>query len=327
MSQTTTPDTTPNAAELRTLIKRWHSNEGGAHWVHPLSTLVHVGFMAAAVWTWNHELWPLTVGCWFICTLIGHAKVVAFHEASHGTLHPRPLVNEFQGIMLGNLILIPLSVYRAVHAHHHAYISSDKDYEFWPFVDTRVSLGRRRLAAASELLFGFFHSPLVFLRGVLKMHDLPTRQKVRIALEYALMIGMWVAAFVIIERNDWWTAFLVGYFVPAFLTGNVQALNRYIEHMGLVGNTPLTNTRTVVDKSLLGYALSWTWLHIDYHGTHHRYAKIPYYHLPEATPHVYDGSTPAVPIFSSYWEAAKEMVRTLHDPRIGGQWEKSAATK
>ena len=31
-------------------------------------------------------------------------------------------------------------------------------------------------------------------------------------------------------------------------------------------------------------------LYNDYHGTHHRYARIPYYHLPEATPFALAGT-------------------------------------
>ena len=66
-------------------------------------------------------------------------------------------------------------------------------------------------------------------------------------------------------------------------------------------------------------------LHIDYHGTHHRYAKMPYYNLPEATPAVFEKAGGKLPVYTSYRAAMFEMFRTLGDPRIGSQWQRDEA--
>ena len=84
--------------------------------------------------------------------------------------------------------------------------------------------------------------------------------------------------------------------------------------------TALGGTRTVVDNGWFGWFISESMLHIDYHGTHHRYAKMPYYNLPEATPAVYEKAGGNPPVYSTYRAAMFEMFRTLGDPRIGSQW-------
>jgi len=305
---------------LPALLKRWHANDGGHHYLHPLATVLHILGMAAAVLTWNAGLWPLTILCWAFCAHVGHSKLIAFHEASHGTLNPRWRVNEFQGIMLGTTILVPLSVYRFVHGQHHAYIGTPHDLEFWPFVNPEVSRGKRILAAIGELVFGFFYTPIVFLHGVLAARRIPPAQRRRIIWEYVNCVVVWSVVLYVIHTRGWWEPFFVGYFVQALIAGNLQSIRKFTEHVGLMGDTILTTTRTVVDKTTYGEAMSRSMLRIDYHGTHHRYAKVPYYHLPEATPQVYDGRVPHVPLFPSYWAAMVDMFRSLGNPRVGSQW-------
>jgi fatty acid desaturase len=305
---------------LRERVKSWHVNDRGHNIVHPLFNLALVLGMLAAILTWKAGLWPLTILCWCITAHIGHSKLIAFHEASHGTLNTKWRVNELQGIVLGTTIFVPLSVYRFVHGQHHAYIGTPNDLELWPFVNPEVSRSKRILAAIGELFFGFFYTPVVFLHGIITARRIPPAQLRRIKLEYALVVVVWTTVFVVLTRYGWWEEFLVGYFAQALIAGNLQTVRKFTEHMGLLGDTILTVTRTVVDKSHYGEAMSKSMLRIDYHGTHHRYAKVPYFNLPEATPYVYDGQVETVPIYPSYISAMWEMVKTLGNPRVGKQW-------
>jgi fatty acid desaturase len=167
--------TSPNYAvsELRKLLEKWHKNDRGHNYIHPLTTLLQVALVVAAVMTWYAGWWPLTVVLWIAGAHVSHSKLIAFHEASHGTLNPKWRINEFQGIMLGTMIFVPLSVYRLVHGRHHAYIGTEGDLEFWPFVNPGVARWKRILAAIGELVFGFFYTPFVFLHGVLAARRVP----------------------------------------------------------------------------------------------------------------------------------------------------------
>jgi len=64
-------------------------------------------------------------------------------------------------------------------------------------------------------------------------------------------------------------------------------------------------------------------LYNDYHGTHHRYAKIPYYHLPQATPYALSGRPANTPrCFSNIVSASIDMLYCLVDPKVGPQWKR-----
>src|SRR5689334_15451815 len=78
---------------------------------------------------------PLVVAQAFVM----HAQLIAFHEASHGALCPIPLVNGFLGRVVGVFGFMSLTLYRAAHHWHHAYIGDARDEEFWPLNDPTAS--------------------------------------------------------------------------------------------------------------------------------------------------------------------------------------------
>lgn len=288
-----------------------------------LDNLAFVALGVLAVWSWLHGWWPVSVACWLAAGHFGHIKPLCFHDAAHGTLYPNRLQNEAAGTMIGTLILLPLSVYRYVHASHHAYLNSIRDHEMWPFNDPRRPRWFRRAAAAGEIFLGLFYTPLLFLRAILAAgDDLPRKLRIRIVAEYTFMAAFWGTVLAMVHRNGWWTYFLVGYVAPVAVAGSYQTLRKYVEHLGLLGDSILANTRTVIDRRRLGEALSYSMQHVDYHGTHHRYAKIPFYNLPAATPYVYQGQEEEYPVFDSYLSAALDMLRALRDPKCGGQWRR-----
>lgn len=292
---------------------------------------VFFGLMGVSLVAWHHGYWPITLLCWAIQGHFGHSNLLAFHEASHYVLHPSRRLNELQGVVLGSIILTPISAYRWVHNQHHLHLGTPRDTEMWPFVDPAAPRWRRLLAAAAELLCGFFYTPVVFVRGVLVADRMPRTVARRLVLEYILCVLTWAAILGGVAYFGRWEDFLVGYMVPSLIAGNLQSLRKFTEHMGLLGHDVPTKTRTVIDRTLFGRLLSATMLHIDWHGPHHRYAKIPHFHLPEATPIVYADvlAEPAgANVFGSYPAAVWAMLRTLGNPRVGAQWlARDASTK
>jgi fatty acid desaturase len=303
-------------------LQRLHRKTGRPFYEAGGWLVLFFALMAVSLVCWEHGYWPVTVVCWLLQAHIGHANLLAFHEASHYLLHRDRWLNELQGIIIGSLILTPLSAYRWVHNMHHTHLGTDRDTELWPFVDPSVPRWKRVLTAFGELVLGFFFTPLVFLRGVL-VAKLPRSTARRLVVEYVLCAVTWAAILAAVAYFNIWEYFLVGYFIPSLIAGNMQTLRQYTEHMGLLGHDVPSTTRTVIDPTPAGRLLSASMLHIDLHGPHHLYSKIPHHNLDAATPVVYEKELqePAgANLFRTYVGAVWDMVKTLGNPRVGAQW-------
>ena len=263
-------------------------------------------------WPWLLVIWPAMAAMTF-------SFVVAFHDASHDRLHPVHRLNEVIGHIAGTLMFIPLNVYRHAHARHHAYLATERDPELWPFNVPGSSWLLRVTAAFFEIFFGFFYSPILFLRSVL-LGDLAPGERKLITRGYAACLITWTAILAITYDFGLWRMLLVGSIIPMSLSGFLQTLNKYTQHLGLHGHTVLGLTRTVVDEHPAGEVVSSAMFYNDYHGTHHRYAKIPYYNLPSATPYTLANSTEFCPVYPNLLYAFFAMLPSLVNPKTGPQW-------
>jgi fatty acid desaturase len=305
------------------ILQRLHHKSSRTLFESVASVALFFGVLIVTLLAWKNGCWPVIIIGWLLQAHVGHTNLLAFHEASHYTLHPSRRLNELQGIILGSVIFTPLSAYRWVHNQHHIHLGTPRDPELWPFVDPRATRWKRLLAAAAELLFGFFYTPIIFLRGVLVARRMPRATVRRLIKEYNICFTLWVAVLSAAISFGVMKEFIIGYLIPAMLAGNLQSLRKFTEHLGLLGQDVPSTTRTVIDTSLLGRLLSVSMLHIDLHGPHHLYAKIPHFHLPEATPIAYEQELCdpiAANVFPSYSAAIWAMVWTLPDPRVGAQW-------
>ena len=78
-----------------------------------------------------------------------------------------------------------------------------------------------------------------------------------------------------------------GTLAVCWIAGSLQTVRKFTEHLGRFEDTILGMTRTVIYRGAIGAAASKSQLHVEHHGTHHRWAAIPYYNLPQATEIVY----------------------------------------
>jgi fatty acid desaturase len=255
-----------------------------------------------------------------------HGHLLAFHEAAHGSLCPRRFWNEGFGVFIGTFSMMSLSLFRATHHTHHAYLATERDDELWPFVLPGTPRWARRLAAFLELTLGLFYTPLLFLRTFLRkgspVWDRALRR--RIWAELALNTAAWGLILTATAWLDAWPLFLVMHFVPALLAGNMQSWRKYIEHMGLTGSTTLGITRSIVAPGFFGRLVSSSMFNEPYHGVHHRYPRLPQARLPAFTSVLTPSTPEELAPFPTYWDALWPMVRTLGDPRIGAQWRRTA---
>jgi fatty acid desaturase len=292
----------------------------GPGWRHALGMGVHAALIALCVWVWIIGWWWACLPLWCVLAWLNHAALTRLHEAAHGMLFRTRWLNEAAGMLIGTLSLTTLSVYRYVHNQHHAHLGRERDPEFWPYNLPGSSRARRLLYAWSELVFGWVLTPALYsIRTARAWRTIPPRQRRRLALEWALMLGVWALVLAVVAVGRWWALLVVGHVAPAWLAGTMQTIRKFTEHLGRHGDTILAMTRTVVYERPLGRAASRSQLHVDHHGTHHRWARIPYHTLPAATRIVY-GAEGAVPVFPSHWSAMRDMLPHLLDPKLGPQW-------
>ncbi len=251
-----------------------------------------------------------------------HAHVLMIHEAVHFNLAPSRVLNECYGLFIATGSFVVLSLYRAMHYAHHSYQASVRDEEFWPFVDPTQPLWKRRMCAMLELMFGTLWTPGVFLRAFLRPGSLIREPAVRrrIWLELALIIATWSTVLTMVAVMGWWKCFLIGFALPSWLAGNMQAVRKYIEHLGLTANDPIGLTRSIVAPGPLGKLMSFTLLHEPYHGVHHRYGGLRHSTLPRFADVLPERDDKQRLLFPSYRRACLDMVKSLRDPKIGGQW-------
>lgn len=270
----------------------------------------------------HHGRYWLAVSLVLIAGHLMHGILIGLHEASHGMLRKNRRFNEFDGILIGTFSLISFSLYRAVHQTHHAHLTRERDYEFWPLTDTALPRWFRRLAAFLELNFGVFFSSFIFLRAFLCSHSPVRSRRVRrrIWAELALTVVTWIALISAVATFGLWKYFIWIYLVPAFIAGNLQSWRKYIEHVGLMGTTVRGATRSIVANTWLGRLCAFTLLHEPLHGIHHQRAGLPHFTLPRHIEKLTPQNEEELPPFPSYSQAFMDLIRSLADPRVGPQW-------
>src|SRR6266404_8278986 len=275
-----------------------------------LAVTVHRGLIWLAV--------PLVL----VASHLMHGLLIGLHEASHGLLRKSRRLNEFDGAIIGVFSLMPFTLYRVVHQSHHVHLATQRDAELWPFVLPTAPRWLRCLAAFAELTLGLFYSPFIFLRVFFQSASSIRSPKVRrkiwkeIVLTIVFLAGIIAAA----AFTGAWKYLFWLYLAPAIIAANLQSWRKYIEHVGLRGNTVNSSTRSIVPRSWMGRFFAYTLLHEPYHGVHHENAGIPHSVLPEYKSMLAPKNPGERVPFMSYRHALPDLVRSLANPRVGPQW-------
>ena len=275
-----------------------------------LATAVHHG------WIW------LAVPLVLILSHFMHGFLIGFHEASHSLLRKNRSLNELEGILIGIFSLTSFTTYRVVHQTHHAHLATERDEEMWPLVQTRVPRWVRRLAALLELNLALFATPVIFLRAFLRKNSCVRSRRVRrrIWAEMGLSVVVWAVLLAVVAHWQLWKYFLWMYLAPAAIAANLQSWRKYIEHVGLMGDTVNSSTRSVVANTWLGRFVALTLLHEPFHGIHHKRAGLPHAELPGRVADLTPSAPGELDPFPSYRLALAHLLRSLSNPRAGPQW-------
>jgi fatty acid desaturase len=303
------------------------------HWISraafPVLTGCFFATQIALFFAVRHSNYWFAVPLVLMSSHLMHSMLIGFHEASHGLLRKSRVLNEIDGIIIGVLSLMSFSLYRAAHQSHHAYLATERDEELWPFVVTGMPRWARVLAAILELTCGLFFTPFLFFRTFLREGS-PIRNKKlrrRIWAEFALTGFIWTAILVAVAVFNVWYYFVWMHLIPAWIAANAQSVRKYIEHVGLTGQTINSATRNIVADNLLGKIVSFTLLHEPFHGVHHRHSGLPHAELPQYAAELAPKAPEERAPFRSYSHAFVDLLRNLPDPRVGGHWRGIAASR
>lgn len=290
-----------------------------------LSVFLIVTQILMALAIYHGTLWAMLVLIPVTSHLM-HSQLIALHEASHSLLRKSRWLNDLDGMIIATLSFVSFTLYRTSHQTHHMHLSSEKDEELWPFVLPGMPRWKRVLAAFTELTLGMAFTPAIFLRTFLRKGSPIRAARVRqkIWREYGLIALFWIVVLAVVAYFYLWNYFVLMFLVPAIIAGNLQSWRKYIEHVGMTGNTPNSATRSIVCRTWLGKLVSFTLLHEPYHGVHHEISGLPHAELPFHAHVLEPKASDEVPPFPSYRHAFLHLFRCLSDPKVGGQWKTRA---
>jgi fatty acid desaturase len=291
------------------------------------SLVVSIVLAQALVWIAVRMGWFwLGVPSVLVVAHLMHGMVIGLHEAIHGLLRRSRRLNDFDGVLIGIFSFLPFTLYRVVHQSHHVHLATERDAELWPFVLPNKSRWKRCLAAFFELSVGIIYTPMLFLRIFFGRNSSIRSPKVRrrIWTEIGLAAIVWAVIIGSVAYWGVWKYWIWMYLVPGIIAANLQSWRKYIEHVGLTGNTANSSTRSIVPKSWIGRVFAYTLLHEPYHGVHHQRAGLPHTALPHFTSLLVPKNPGERVPFMSYRQALPDLIRSFGNPRVGAQWCDSA---
>lgn len=226
-----------------------------------LSLGLFVGASAAYL-TGNLPLWMA-----MLANLV--AVYIAFtplHDASHRAVSSNDTVNDFLGVLAGQLLLpgVNMTAFRTIHMDHHRYVGEEGRDPDTGFVDPPKWAGLPYLMFADLHWVGWY-----FKYG---RHIWPNRAKVAIYTMLVLVLASHIA----LLASPWWKEFLLLYVVPQRLgLGIVAYTFAHIQHpSGLTWkDEPFQSTVYVRGKSAFRRLMFGQEEHIIHHLTPH----IPWY--------------------------------------------------
>jgi fatty acid desaturase len=240
--------------------------------------------------------------------------------------------NIWFGRVVGTLVIIPYSAYRETHIRHHAYMNTPDDYELWPYSSPSASLAFRRAFVLFELFGGVVSEPIIYGR-IFFFRKSPLSKQARrtIRREYQAMAAFWGAiglllvALTISGTIDW-RGFDPLWLVPFPIAAGINAMRKFVEHLGMESTEPLTGTRTILGNNRLTRLCSYFNFELSIHGPHHRFPKAPHFEL-ESKLAEYQRAHPhaVVPVFTTYRAAVLDTIPCLwRNPGVGANAVKQA---
>ena len=211
--------------------------------------------------------WAVRVVGVGVSALALNAVVLLLHEGLHGALFSSPRTNRAVSVLLGACIGMSFSAYRVLHTLHHDALGTDDDPDdynrythrralFWALQAVRLTIGALLYLVAI---------PVVALRRGTAADGR------RIVAEYAVLAGIYAAAFALVPTE----ALVWGWLAPLPAVALMVQIRGLTQHGLTDRHDALLASRTVRPSRLVAFFL----LNENYHLEHHLFPEVPSYHL------------------------------------------------
>jgi len=190
-------------------------------------------------------------------------------------------------VLIGSFLVTPFTCYQATHLSHHARMATPADYELWPYCDPGYSRSFRRKFAVLDLLFPTMIGPFIYSRIFWTRDPQLSREDRRmVILEYLMSLVLWggiISIGVLLSRLDLLSleAGAIWWYAPLVLSGSLNTVRKFVEHVGLGSFDPMLGSRTVVPTNPLMRLISFANFEINVHGPHHRHGMAKHHELEE----------------------------------------------
>ncbi len=236
---------------------------------------------------------------YFLIACCVNGLPILMHEACHSLLSKNLTFNRWLGFLCGLPGLVSVSAYRSIHLVHHGHTHSEND------PDNIENSAKKSIPLVFVyyvvLLVGIyiyiFTVPFV---GYQKAHP---RMKKAILLEYALVLSIYAALFLLFPFN----AILHVWLIPLLIAGQLSNVRGLAEHGLTTGGNEFTDSRTVLSSRFVRFMMC----NLNYHIEHHLFPGIPWYNLPKVHALLQDEYQKAgSSVYSSYTEFLVDFFKT-----------------
>jgi len=232
------------------------------------------------------------VACGVIAGLLIARMFIIYHDHQHKAILQNSRFADGVMTLWGLFVLAPTSIWKRSHDHHHThnsklYTSSIGSYPIVTVEKFRTFNRKERstylfIRHPLTITFGYL---FVFVYGMCIRSFVNNRDK---HWDSLIALVVHVGMGVLIATLLGWTAFWLGFIMPALIALGLGAYLFYAQH-----NFP---TATFADKDGWSYVnaalgsssymrmnkvMHWFTGNIGYHHIHHLNARIPFYRLPE----------------------------------------------
>jgi acyl-lipid omega-6 desaturase (Delta-12 desaturase) len=277
--------------QLIVATKAFAEEDRTKSWLHTLSTaMLLVAAFAGAV----SPLWlALRIPCSLLTGLLLLRMFTIYHDYLHHTILKDSVVARIIFTFFGLYTLNPPSIWKRSHDHHHKHNSNLHTSSIGSFPiltkDKFLALPKRE-----QSLYLFVRHPLTILAGylfaflwgmcVLSLTRNPSKH-----WDSAVALVMHLAIGVTLVLTLGWSAFLLGFLLPAIFSSAMGSYLFYAQHNFPTATFTDQQSWTYIGAALqsssymkMGALMHWFTGNIGYHHVHHTNARIPFYRLPEA---------------------------------------------